>query len=295
MGNKANDDEPERAPLISIVILTKNAGSPFPEVLESIFSQTLIASAEVLLIDSGSTDETLEIARRFPVRIHSILPEEFNFGLTRDLGYSLARGEILVNLSQDVVPISPTWLEELTLPFQDPAVAAVSARCRYRDDSTGGFLWQRMGWFYFTRDMKKIRKRFGTAFSNANSAVRKKVWEENRIGEIPIAEDILFQKKILDKGHEIRFLEKPLAYHEHGFSVSSLAKRCINEGLGFKRIGISYTILDFLLDFASPRKYLLLVEKTVDGKIRSWSEFFFPFLRPVCVFWGNHFRKRYLK
>jgi rhamnosyltransferase len=279
----------------SIILLTKNAGKRFEEVLDAIFAQTKIGSAEVILVDSGSEDETLEIARRYPVRIHSIPPEEFNFGLTRDLGYSLARGEILVNLSQDVVPAAPTWLEELTAPFQDPDVAAVSAKCACREgDPEKGFLWQKMGWFYFTREMKKFKARYGTAMSNANSAIRRGVWEENRIGEMPIGEDIRFQQKILAKGCRIRFIDKPLAFHQHSYTLAGLAKKCMNEGLGFRRVDIRYSMPDMVLDTLSPRKYLLLAEKLVKGEIRTASEFFFPWVRPVCVYWGNHFIDRFV-
>ena len=77
-----------------------------------------------VLVDFGYTPEVL----LNNLSILKIDPASFDFGLTRDLGYELARGEIVLNLSQDVVP-KPGWLAALVACLADPGVAYASARC----------------------------------------------------------------------------------------------------------------------------------------------------------------------
>ena len=73
--------------------------------------QTLIAQSEIIVIDSGSTDRSLEIVRRYPVRLIEIPASEFNHGSTRNLGVRAAKGEYVVMTVQDALPGSDDWLE----------------------------------------------------------------------------------------------------------------------------------------------------------------------------------------
>jgi len=98
---------------VSIIILTKNAGSNFKPLLERLFSQEFNGEYEVLVIDSGSTDDTLNTAKQFPVRITQIKPEEFHHGKTRNLGAQLSLGSALVYITQDALPLNNQWLQKL--------------------------------------------------------------------------------------------------------------------------------------------------------------------------------------
>ena len=75
---------------------------------------------ELIIIDYGSTDNTLNTAKSYPVKIIKIQPEEFGHGKTRNLGANLANGTHIVYLTQDAIPYSINWLKELTEPFKDP-------------------------------------------------------------------------------------------------------------------------------------------------------------------------------
>jgi len=82
--------------LISVVIPVKNGGKTIKECLDGIFTQSLAHMVEVILIDSGSTDNTLDIARKYPVQITRIHPSAYNHGETRNLGAEIAKGEFIV-------------------------------------------------------------------------------------------------------------------------------------------------------------------------------------------------------
>src|SRR5258707_1708280 len=94
----------------SILIPTKNGAKDLDACLAAVYSQKGTGPFEVIVIDSGSTDATLEIARRYPVRLERIPPETFHHARTRNYAAGLAKGEVLVFLSQNAIPASGTWL-----------------------------------------------------------------------------------------------------------------------------------------------------------------------------------------
>src|SRR5262245_53389271 len=100
-------------PFVSIVLPTFNGAKTLPAVLDGISAQRVDFSTEVVAVDSSSTDGTADLLRRRADRLISIATEEFNHGLTRNLGVEHARGELVVMLVQDAVPASPRWLAEL--------------------------------------------------------------------------------------------------------------------------------------------------------------------------------------
>src|SRR4051812_45617109 len=92
------------APKISVVIPVKNGAYWLDECIQGIMQQTLFHQTEIIAIDSGSTDRSVEILEKYPVRIYRILPADFNHGLTRNYGAQLSRGEYVVMTVQDAKP-----------------------------------------------------------------------------------------------------------------------------------------------------------------------------------------------
>jgi rhamnosyltransferase len=112
-------------PLISVVIPVKNGSGWLNETIPAILNQELSGAIEIIAIDSGSTDQTLSILSKYTVHIISIQPEEFNHGLTRNLGVSLAKGKFVVMTVQDAKPVSRFWLQQLLDGFTDDTIAGV--------------------------------------------------------------------------------------------------------------------------------------------------------------------------
>ena len=114
---------------VSIVIRCYNEERHIGRLLSGIMQQTL-SDVEIVVVDSGSTDATLTIAARYPVRVVSMTPEEFSFGRSLNRGIEAASGDHIVICSAHVYPTYRDWLERLLAPFADPAgrpAAAVSA------------------------------------------------------------------------------------------------------------------------------------------------------------------------
>src|SRR5712692_98662 len=98
--------QPTKTPIthVSVVIPTKNAGALFAEVMEKIRGQDSCYPIDITIVDSGSTDETVAIARKYGANVIAIDPGQFNHGLTRNLAIENTSGEIIVLLTQDAVP-----------------------------------------------------------------------------------------------------------------------------------------------------------------------------------------------
>ena len=113
---------------LSVLLLTKNGGRDLERLLSALYSQKGIASFEVIAVDSGSTDGTLDLLRCFPVRLEQIPPEAFHHARTRNFAAGLARGGFLILLTQDAIPASEVWLNTMISNFDDPKVGAVYGR-----------------------------------------------------------------------------------------------------------------------------------------------------------------------
>jgi rhamnosyltransferase len=229
---------------VSVLILTKNGGQPLRNCLEAIYGQTELERAEVIVVDSGSTDGTLEIVKRFPVSLHQIPPETFHHARTRNFIASLATGKILVFLSQDAIPKSDSWLQAVSANFDDPAVGAVYGRqipppgaSLERQDALDTVYGEQ-------RIVKDPAHRNGLGyrfyhFSDVNAAIRRSVWEVTRFPEdLQVFEDLGVAKRILDGGWKIVYEPGACVFHSHHHTTLGLFKRYFDIGYTLKHLQI---------------------------------------------------------
>ena len=114
---------------VSIVIPTRNGAATLPAVLDAIWRQRVSWPVETIAIDSGSTDGTIDQLKGKVDHLIQIAPHTFDHGLTRNLGVMQARGDFVVLMVQDAVPVDDTWLEALTTPLaMDERLAGTFAR-----------------------------------------------------------------------------------------------------------------------------------------------------------------------
>jgi glycosyltransferase involved in cell wall biosynthesis len=213
---------------ISIIIPTKNAGVEFRDTLVAIRKQTL--NSEVVVVDSGSSDDTLELARQFGARTISIPPESFNHGETRNLGIRQGTGQICIMLVQDAVPVGETWLEALIAPLSDERVVGVTGRhvprpdCdlvgRWQAEYRSGFLGEKMrvqqmeSWDTFLTLSFEERLRL-VSFDNVCSALRRDVWERYPFHPVPFAEDLDWGVRTMAAGYRLIYDPSVRVIHSH--------------------------------------------------------------------------------
>ncbi len=274
----------------TVVYLTKNGGSDFLRSLELVRTQKAVFHYDVLVIDSGSTDGTIEEAEESGVRVVRIPPEEFNYGGTKNLAARLARGEILVFLSQDNIPSSREWLATLLSHFRNN----VDAVQGHSISEANGYYWWVAGGFFYTRETRRWIREHGLGLSCCNLAIRRDVLLRLPFREVPMNEDKVLQKDLLSAGAVIVEAVDAPVYHTHSYGFRTLAQRLKNEGLGWRYAGATYTVVDMVLDMASPTMWTRLVRAASSGELRGLPELLFPIVRPLMVYKGLHFATAYV-
>jgi rhamnosyltransferase len=229
---------------LSILLVTKNGRRDLERVLPTIVSQKNVSPFEVLAIDSGSTDGTLELLRRFEIRTLKICPEAFHHAQTRNLAAELSSGEILIFLSQDAVPTSDLWLSKMISNFDDPRVGAVYGR-QLADAEAPAERKETFDVIYGNQKLVKDpshRNELGYRFyhfSNVNAAIRRTVWKSTRFPEdMKVFEDLGIAKRILDHGWKIVYEPDAAVFHSHNHSIIGLFKRYFDIGYTLKRLNI---------------------------------------------------------
>lgn len=220
--------------LASIVIRTLNEAQHLEDLLCAIESQqTDGLEWEVLLVDSGSTDGTLEIARGHGCRVLHIRREEFSFGRSLNIGCEASRGEILVLISGHCVPTDDRWLESLCRPVIDRRVAYAYGRQVGDDDSH--YSERRIFAKYFPRNSRVPQD--GFFCNNANAALDRTVWQELRFNEeLTGLEDMELAKRVVDSGRLIGYVAEACVYHHHHESWRGVRRRFEREAIALREI-----------------------------------------------------------
>ncbi len=228
-----------QAPFCSLVIPTKDAGALFERVLAGLKAQTCWKDVEFIVVDSGSTDDTVALARAAGARVFTIPPAEFNHGATRDFAVAQTTSPYVVLLVQDATPDHPQVLEKLVTALKEDKVAGVYARqIPYADADVitarnlNLHLTGRM-----TRDvhhlpdvaayeaLKPMEKYVFSNFDNVCSAIRKEVWEQEMFGRINFGEDIDWAERVLKRGYKTVYEPAAAVVHSHDRPVEYEYKR----------------------------------------------------------------------
>ena len=236
------------SPRASLVVRCYNEREHIAKLLHGVFEQT-VQDIEVILVDSGSTDGTLEVARQYPIdEIVYIDPEEFSFGRALNYGIEAATGEFCVIASAHVYPRRVDWLESLLEKFEED-VALVYGKQRGNETTKFSERQVFQRWFPDTD-----RERQNSPFcNNANAAIRRAVWEEFEYDErLTGLEDLDWAKRVQDAGYDISYAADAEIVHVHDETPREIMNRYRREAFAHKQIigDQTFTVLDFLYLFA---------------------------------------------
>ena len=254
---------------VTVFIPTWNGGETFKKVIAGVFSQETDFDYEVLIIDSGSTDGTLDVIAEYDVRLIRIDSSEFNHGLTRNRAVQEAKGEIVALLTHDAIPYDEHWLANLVSNFDDPLVAGAYCHQVPRQDCNPFQLDRLKGW---TRGQgEKVVKqitsraeyeamtpmeRYQTiAFDDVASCVRKSVMQRIPFERRQFGEDVAWGKQAILSGYKLVMDPQAVVIHSHNNSA----------WYEFKRVYLDHQNLHDLVGMHLVQRFADVFRFTLDG------------------------------
>lgn len=210
---------------VTVIMRTKNSGDILPLTLKALYSQNA-QDFELLVIDSASTDNTLEIASQFPCKIKKISAHDYYPGKVLNEAIAEIQSPLVVFLNSDAVLLTPTSLKILLSAFNSPLVQAAFGRQVPRTDAKS---W--------------VKRDYATAFpsdpvapewmplSLAFAAMRRSAWEKRPFYTLAWgSEDAEWGMWARKEGYSVKYVSNALAMHSHNYTLKQIYGRRFIEG-----------------------------------------------------------------
>src|SRR3954470_15955611 len=255
--------------MVSVAIPVLNGARYLDEVLAAVRSQRVDDDVEIVIVDSGSTDGSREIARGHGALVHEISRDQFSHGGTRNLLMELASGEHVAFLTQDATPAGDRWLAALLEGFQaTPDVAAVFGPHLARPGASHMIASEMERHFATWGEGDEVQVQrlertpegiaayrafpgLLTFLSDVNCALARWAWERVPYREVPYAEDQLLGRELIEAGFAKAFQPRARVLHSHDYPPVEFFRRyfdefrSLREVLGFRQAwGIKQTARD---------------------------------------------------
>jgi len=231
----------------SIIIRAYNEEKHIGRLLDGISRQT-VQEPEIILVDSGSTDQTVAIAAGFPVKILHLPPEEFSFGRSLNLGIAEAQHESVVLASAHIYPVYPDWLERLLEPFAEARIGLCYGKQRGNagGNPASNFAEQQVFAHWFPD--RSCPRQIHPFCNNANAAIRRSLWEGHPYDEtLTGLEDLAWARWLIDQGLALAYVAEAEVIHVHNETPRGVYNRYRREAMAFKRLFAEqhFSLVDF--------------------------------------------------
>lgn len=279
--------------LVSIIVRTHNEEKYLRSLLIRIHNQNY-KNFEVIIVDSGSTDKTIDIASNFDfVTLYEIDKEDFTFGYSLNYGIEKSKGDIIVTLSGHCWPKNNDWLENLISPYTDEKVGISYGRQIGVEDSKFSEKQILNRWFPSEDNDKQLT----TFCNNANCSIRRDIWDkmggyDERASGL---EDVLMATKMLrETDFYISYRSESVVYHIHDESWVQIKDRYYREAITYSSIHLSekFNLFDFIkLCYINIVHDIVQLVKT-NSHIKMIPSIF---LFRINQFWGTYKGYKYTK
>jgi len=211
---------------ISVIVPVKNAEDKIENCINALLSQT-IKSKEILIVDGHSTDNTVKIAKKYPVKI--LFEQYGTIGGGRKVGVEAAEGYFIASTDSDCIPKSD-WLENLVKEYKDELAGVGGATVNISKGLWGNSISLVLNSYLGSADSVQDRifpkQRYVKSISGCNSFFRKKdlIDVGNYSGALSINEDTLISKKVRSKG-KLLYTPDAVVYHDQDRDIKAFSKR----------------------------------------------------------------------
>lgn len=214
---------------ISIIVPVYNGEKYLEKLVKKIKEQKDIFEIELIALVTTSKDKSLELSKKLFDK--AIEVKKFNHGKTRHEGALSSTGDILVFITQDILPYDEYWLKNLIEPLNENIVASFSRQIAYEEHSETEKIIRDFNYpdtdRICNKGNKKINGRKNIFFSDASSAILKEKYFE--LGgydfEVPTNEDVYLANKIVKNGYSFIYASQSRIWHSHELSLKETYKR----------------------------------------------------------------------
>jgi rhamnosyltransferase len=220
---------------VSVAVPVLDGGPLFRELLAAVRAQRIDADVEIVVIDSGSSDDSVDAARAHGAVVETIPRAAFSHGGTRNRLMELASGDVVAFLTQDALPADDGWLAALVGGFALAGdVALTCGPHRARQDASSMVRHELDGFFARFGDAPRVDR--GTAglgpasfFSSANGAVARWAWERVPFRAVGYAEDHFLAADMLRAGLAKAYVPEAAVVHSHDYGGLGWLRRVFDE------------------------------------------------------------------
>ncbi len=229
---------------LTIAIPVLNGGELLAETFAAIDRQRNArgVDVELLVIDSGSSDGSAELAERHGARVIRIDKSEFSHGGTRNRAVAEARGDAVALLTQDATPAGEDWLDAIVDGFGAADDVALVYGPHLPRPAHSHVVKRELAAHFetFRADGTETVVQRGsdapTFFSDVNGAVAKWAWERVPYREVPYAEDQLLGREMIEAGFAKVYSPAAAVVHSHDYAAIESFKRYFDEYRGLREV-----------------------------------------------------------
>lgn len=242
-------DRSSSASRVTVAVPVLNGGEIFEQLLGAVRGQRLERPVEMLVADSGSTDDSRSRAEAAGARVIDVPPGQFSHGGTRNLLVQEATGTHVAFLTQDSIPADECWLQRLLEGFElADEVALVFGPYRARPGASATTRRELDSFFSsFSADGQPRVDRLGSPdeggglgrrawFTDANGCVARAAWQRVPFREVSYAEDHVLARDMLSAGYAKAYHPDAAVIHSHEYSPLTLFKRCFDEWRALREV-----------------------------------------------------------
>lgn len=269
--------QPQRDRTASVIVPVKDGERYLEELLDALRRE---APDEILVVDSGSRDRSLEIVRAAGVKLLEIAPSEFSHGRTRNLAAEQTSGELICFLTQDATPC-PGWLDAYLQAFSLNEHIGAAYGPHLPRSETSPMIARELSEFFagFSPNGGAVVQRSGDSsfLSNVNACYARACWEQIRFRDVAYSEDQAFGSDMLDAGWAKVYQPSAAVLHAHDYSPIEFMRRYFDEYRGLREsvghvepFGLRSSIAGVRSSVAADRRWMQ-AQQTPPSEQAAWT------------------------